>query len=182
MSDSFPTFVVFARFISRTAHLWLLLLVSLTSGVALGATAWFLRRFDGSWPEMFREDSARALFQATILAPLCFALAASVISLARPRGAAARLAICVFVVAAVAADLAIASVDLDLGPRQWDVGMGVAYDWSPRVALLQLFMTSYGGYTAAFVVLVSSAIITVRAIVRELAGAGWNRPECKIRR
>lgn len=166
MSDNFPTFLRFARFVSRTAHVWLLLLASVTSSAALLASAWFLRRFDGSWPEMFRENSARALFQATILAPICFALASSVISLVRQKGAIARLAICVFAVAAVAADIAIASVDIDLGPRQWDVGMGVTYNWSPSVVLLQLFMTPYGGYATAFVVFVGSAIITVRAIFR----------------
>lgn len=47
MSDSFPTFVRFARFISRTAHLWLLLLLSVASGVALWATAWFLTSYGG---------------------------------------------------------------------------------------------------------------------------------------
>lgn len=164
MTASFPTFRRLAAFLGRTCHLWLLFVAALFSGAGLVAMAWFLSRFAGSWPEMFRDQSYVAMFQAMILFPAATAFASMGLAQARRPRAAGNLLIVVFVVITAAANLVVMTIAADLRPRQWDVGMGVDYDWSPHGFLLQLFMTRLASYVTVSVLSVVTLAVILRTI------------------
>jgi hypothetical protein len=132
-------------------------LIAASALTALASHAWFLRRFAGDWPESFCSSDVAAIHQGLILTQFAIAFAAVAIAHLRRRVLAVGVPLTFFAIAQGALQT---WFNYRMSQWQWDVGCGVSYDWSPKRAFFQLFMTRYAGLA----VVIAFAIVVIAGI------------------
>jgi len=164
--DNLPTLRGWLRSGKRGLPLAIIAAIDLAALSAMAMVHLFLRRFDGSWPEMLCYPTTNAMFQIVVAGQLGFLFAALALG-ETSRSVQFRIGVPTATVAIVQAG-AVGRTMWELSRWQYDVGCGVARDWSPNRIIVQTLMSHIGGAVVLLLCLVFG-FLSVRSVSRGAA-------------